>query len=192
MDICELKAAQRQWAKAARAALSPAQRAALSARVCEQIEALSEYAGAQTIMLYRAVACETDLSALAAAAQKADKTVLWPRCEGRQLQALCPRGGDAWQRGAYDIPEPIPARSELFAPETIDLVVAPCVAFDERCRRLGMGGGYYDRYIPRCARAFTLLAAFSCQQLVQVAADDRDAVFDAAVSEGGVIRRAGR
>ena len=37
----------------------------------------------------------------------------------------------------------------LVAPEDIDLVVVPCATGDAQGRRLGYGGGYYDRYLPR-------------------------------------------
>lgn len=37
------------------------------------------------------------------------------------------------------------ARPEPFEPVVPDLMVVPCVGFDERCFRLGYGGGYYDR-----------------------------------------------
>lgn len=41
----------------------------------------------------------------------------------------------------YKIPEPFD--SEFAVP---DIVITPLIAFDERCNRLGFGGGYYDRY----------------------------------------------
>ncbi|MCI9166423.1 MAG: 5-formyltetrahydrofolate cyclo-ligase, partial [Oscillospiraceae bacterium] len=34
-------------------------------------------------------------------------------------------------------------------PEAIDLAVVPCCAAGNDGRRLGYGGGYYDRYLPR-------------------------------------------
>ena len=47
------------------------------------------------------------------------------------------------------------ARPEPFQPVAPDLMVIPCVGFDERCFRLGYGGGYYDR----------TLAAHSCRAI---------------------------
>ncbi len=45
----------------------------------------------------------------------------------------------------YGIPEPQVPRSKLLDPRSLDLVLTPLVGFDNKCNRLGMGGGYYDK-----------------------------------------------
>ena len=37
----------------------------------------------------------------------------------------------------------------LVTPADIDFAVVPCLSFDRRGRRLGQGGGYYDRLLPQ-------------------------------------------
>ncbi len=66
--------------------------------------------------------------------------------------------------GAHGIAAPAEGLPEL-APEDIDLLIVPGVAFTEAGDRLGYGGGYYDRFIPRCRRARVLALAFA-EQLV--------------------------
>jgi 5-formyltetrahydrofolate cyclo-ligase len=49
----------------------------------------------------------------------------------------------------WRIPEPDPATSQKIAPEEIDIVLVPLLAFDKKGYRVGYGGGYYDRFLPR-------------------------------------------
>src|SRR3546814_19806261 len=55
------------------------------------------------------------------------------------------RAGDALLSNRYGIPEPDIAPDALLAAEDMALVVAPLVAFDAQCHRLGMGAGWYAR-----------------------------------------------
>jgi 5-formyltetrahydrofolate cyclo-ligase len=49
------------------------------------------------------------------------------------------------KKNRMGIEEPdIPANSLVSANE-LEFVITPLVAFDERCNRIGVGGGYYDR-----------------------------------------------
>ena len=48
----------------------------------------------------------------------------------------------------WGIPEPAAGRE--IAPETIDLVLIPLLAFDRKGQRVGYGKGYYDRFLKRC------------------------------------------
>ena len=150
----------------ARDALSPEVRAELSKRTAERIAASGEFQNARTVMVYRAVRGELDLSSLVHLAP--DKRYVYPLClDAGEMVALLP-GEDAWQKGAYGIEEPVRALSEEVQPEEIDMVICPCTAFDGAGRRMGMGSGYYDRYLPKCRRAIIAAVAFDEQRAASV------------------------
>ena len=77
---------------------------------------------------------------------------------------------------------------EALAPylDQLDLVLVPCTAFDADCYRVGMGKGYYDRYLPRCTRAVKIGIALEVQRVPRAAVDDHDQRLDAFVTERGI------
>ena len=67
-------------------------------------------------------------------------------------------------------------------------MLVPCTAFDAACRRVGMGKGYYDRYLPRCRNAVLLGVAFEAQRVEQAAVDAHDQQLDGFVTEERIYR----
>ena len=96
----------------------------------------------------------------------------------------------AWIAGAYGIREPDGARSTEIPPAEIDLVLCPCTAFDGAGNRLGMGGGYYDRFLPRCEKAAVVSVAFEVQRAAKIPMDRYDRGVDAVITEQALIRPA--
>ena len=143
---------------------------------------------AENLLLYAAFGGEVDLAGLAEQAARLGKTVAYPVCgENFTLTAAVP-GPDGWEVGAYGIRTPVLERAALVRPEALDLVLVPCTAFDAACRRVGMGKGYYDRYLPRCRNAVALGVAFEVQRVPEAAADEQDRRLDGFVTERKVYR----
>lgn len=181
------KAMQRALAREARLALDAETRRRSSAAVCEQLLALPELAGVKTVFSYMAMEGEADLGVLHEQLLARGLRLAFPVCgKGGQMDFYEPAG---WKRGPFGIREPDPALSRLVGPGEADLLLIPCVAFDEGCARLGHGAGFYDRYLPRCPRARTVLAAFEAQKLPAVITEDTDVPVDLVVTEAAVYRR---
>ena len=176
----------RSWGKKRRASLSPDQRKAYSAAICAALLAHPAFRKAKRVLTYAAFGAEASVDALPVRCP--EKRFYFPLCLPEcQMAALRPLDEEGWTTGAYGIRTPVPEHSEDVEPEELDLVLVPLVAYDARCRRLGMGKGYYDRYLPRCTRAVKLGVAFSCQQTGKVPVGRWDWPLDAVVTEKGVL-----
>ncbi len=76
--------------------------------------------------------------------------------------------------GAFGILEP----GDGPKASSLDFVVCPGVAFTQKGHRLGQGGGFYDRIIPKFPMARTVGVGFQCQLLAQIPFDQHDCVMD--------------
>ena len=184
-----LKNWQRRQGIRARKALPPAERQDADAAIVREILESEAYRAAKTVMSYVAVRGEVDLHALQADAEAQGKRLVYPFCtSGTEMEALLPAGPSAWRKGMYDIPEPVPERSEVIDPREIDLVLCPCTAFDAECRRMGMGAGYYDRFLPMCTHAAVMAVAYETQKQPALSAGAWDYPMDAVITQRNVYR----
>lgn len=166
---------QRRESIRMRDAMSESQRAARSQKIVQRIAESPEFEKAHTIMSYRAMRGEVDLAELDRIAAQKDKKIVYPLCVNRtEMIALHPNDEAAWQKGVLGIREPMMERSTEVMPEEIDLVLCPCTSFDENCNRLGMGAGYYDRFLPRCKNAAITAVAFEVQKSPNVMTEPHD------------------
>lgn len=155
-----------------------------SAAVTERIVSLPVFRQAQTILLYSHIRNELSLDALLSHPASEGKRFAFPLCiPDFQMKALIPGG---WKTGPFGILEPDPSSSLEIVPEEFDMVICPGVAFDTNCHRLGMGAGYYDRYLPKCKNAVKLMAAFEIQRAEQIPADKWDFPMDMVVTEENI------
>jgi len=92
--------------------------------------------------------------------------------------------GDTMDKGPFGTLQP-PADAPAARP---GFVIVPLLAFDRAGRRLGYGGGYYDRTLAGLAGVATLGVAFACQEMDEVPAGPLDAPLDAVATEAGVMR----
>ena len=110
-----------------------------------------------------------------------------PLLYGEELRFAPWRPGDPLVSNRFGIPEPDLAPSSALEPGAMALVVMPLVGFDARGRRLGMGGGWYDRSFAfrRHAPAPPCLvgAGFDLQRVEALHSEDWDVHADAICTE---------
>ena len=101
------------------------------------------------------------------------------------------RPGQALTTNRFGIPEPDLALDDTLAPEQMALVVAPLVGFDAQGRRLGMGGGWYDRSFAfrhqRPAPPWLVGVGFSVQQVDDLPVQPWDVAVDAICTDATTL-----
>ena len=181
----EAKRAMRIAVIEQRDALPPAERAAASQAIAARIVALPEFAAAPSVLLTLPFRSEWDTRLVASAALAADKALLVPRVDPvarvlslHRIESLT----DAVVPGYRGIPEPR-AEAPHASPNDVAFALVPGVAFDGGGRRLGYGGGYYDRLLPLLPRGAPRIAgAFEVQLVDTVPAAGHDLAVDMIVT----------
>lgn len=182
----EAKLALRRLILARRDAQPAGIHAAASAAITAHIAAHPRFASAEAVLLTLPFRAEWDTRPLVKAALAAGKTVVVPRVDEQSrmldLHSITDPERDV-VAGLQGIPEPLADRPRV-PRDAIDFVLVPGVAFDFRGRRLGYGGGYYDRLLPLLPpRAARIAGAFELQLVDLVPAAPHDIAVDAIVTE---------
>jgi 5-formyltetrahydrofolate cyclo-ligase len=147
-----LKAVLREKVLATRNALAPQDINRCSLLAQKRIIAEEIWQQASSVALYAATRHEAQTGLLLEQAWQSAKQVYLPRVEsaeqGVMSFALC-RGNEQLITGSFGIPEPDPRVCPVvdFLGKFPDVFIIPGVAFDRCGHRLGMGGGYYDRFL---------------------------------------------
>ncbi|MEO8441838.1 MAG: 5-formyltetrahydrofolate cyclo-ligase [Betaproteobacteria bacterium] len=180
------KATLRRHMIAARDALPPGRRHELSAAITAQVLALDAYRNANCVLAYMSFGSEFDTTVLIADALASGRQLCLPRVNRntRRLELHVVENVDSvLQSGTWGIREPRAERPPADLAR-IDFVLLPGVAFTPRCERLGYGGGFYDRLIPRFAsRPPLVAAAFALQVCDAVPVDANDQRIDVVITE---------
>jgi len=147
-----------------------------------------------TVTAYLELATEVPLAATRAALAAAGVTVLVPR--------VLPDADLDWVRWTPDTPAPasrtatVTGTAEDLGPSALvaaSVVLLPGIAGDRDGRRLGRGGGSYDRALGRLPtgsrRPWTCLVLYDDEVVDMVPVDVHDVYVDAVVTPGGLVRR---
>lgn len=191
MGSGELKRAKRTVrakVRAARDAMLAAERADRSARIVDRALALPELRDRRVVMAFSSFGSEVDTWPLIHGLRELGLEIALPRIVDGELEARSYRPGDPLSEASFGALEPTDGRA--LEPAAIDAVLTPGVAFDRSGRRVGYGGGFYDRFLlrtrpdaPRIALAFDL-------QIVpgELPGGAFDLRVDVVVTERGVMR----
>lgn len=172
----------RQEIKQLKRALTPANRAELSQRICMAIESLPGFDRVSHLMLYHALPDEVDTQWLLSRWSERKQLYL-PVVNGENL-IVAPYTHGTVRQGAYGIWEP--ADVTAIAPSLLEWIIVPGVAFDRSMNRLGRGKGYYDRLLQQTA-ARKIGIGYGLQLVDEIPAEPHDIKMDIIVTENDII-----
>jgi 5-formyltetrahydrofolate cyclo-ligase len=187
--IKEEKAALRGRLLAARARLSGRQRTEAGRAIRDALLDRPEVQMAGTVAAYYSVGAEPDTHGLVFALWKRGTYVLLPilRADG-DLDWASYEGPDSLVPGPRGLREPAEPPRGVRAVASADAVLVPALAVDRAGRRLGRGGGSYDRALARVGPLVPLIALLYDDEIVAyVPAERHDVPVRAAVTPRGGI-----
>ncbi|MCR3921697.1 MAG: 5-formyltetrahydrofolate cyclo-ligase [Firmicutes bacterium] len=189
----ETKKVLRKEVLAQRDALAWPQIESFSQSIAARLFTLPEYQSAGTVMYYLNFGKEVMTLKMVPQSLAHGKRVVAPKTVPKEKQMIISQILDVeadLAPGLWDIPEPKAEALRPIKATEIDLVVVPGVAFDVEGRRLGYGGGYYDRFFPQLRQDVPLVAVTFELQILQpkiIPLDSWDRQVDIIITEERVL-----
>ncbi len=154
------------------------------ARVSDIVTKTEQWKKADTVFVFVSMPTETDTSGLIGKALSSGKRLCVPKIVGDGImEAVEIKNQAQLSSGKFGIYEPDDTCLPVSKNE-IDLVLLPCLAADEKGRRLGRGGGYYDRFCEGCGGVKLVL----CPEMLllgegEIPTEKWDIIADGVVTE---------
>lgn len=128
-----------------------------SAEICAHLSAMPEYLAADTVFAFVGTVREIDTTAFLEDVLARGKRLCVPLCVGDGLMDLHHITSlEQLNTGAYGIREP--AEDTPIVPvDEVDFAVIPCLSCSHGGKRLGQGGGFYDRFLAKYRSAAVLV-----------------------------------
>lgn len=82
------------------------------------------------------------------------------------MQAIWCHEETVFEKNGYNIPEP--TTCDVIAPEALDMVLVPMLAFDVQGHRVGYGKGYYDAFLKQCSADCLKVGACYFEPVAQI------------------------
>jgi 5-formyltetrahydrofolate cyclo-ligase len=148
------------------------------------------YQQAKIIMLFLSMPDEPQMTQIIEDAWSQGKIVCVPhmRKQFGEMDAAVIENLNDLVNGRFNLLVPNPATLKVMDPQLIDLMIVPGVAYDYYGNRLGMGAGYYDRFIPQAHRAILIGAIWSSYILESIPHHSYDMPVHYLLSEDKIIK----
>ena len=168
--------------RAKKKAMTDAQIDAISEKLGRLLQQSPLYRSAATIYGYLPYNQEVRTVPMLRQALADGKRVAVPKCYGDEMRFIYLDDLDAVAPGYCNIPEPI-ADSPI-ADDPTALVLMPGLAFDSQGRRIGYGGGFYDKFLESEPNHPTLALCYDFQMFDHLDVDSHDIPVDQVICAG--------
>lgn len=184
LDIKQRKAQLRQQLRTSRRALPEPEARRAAASAAERLLRSPLWRNSRRVGLYLPNDGEMDTALIAAEA--GHRALFLPKITDRTLLFAAWQPGDALHPNRFGIGEP---SGPTVQASSLDLLILPLVGFSDAGRRLGMGGGYYDRCLGvagREERPWLLGLGYECQRCDELPGESWDMDLDAVLTEAAL------
>lgn len=148
--------------------------------IFKKVISMPEYVNAEVIFCYVGTKREIYTNPILDHILKSGKRLGIPKCLSYGVMEVYEiENFSQLVKGAYEIMEPA-WECRVILPEEIDLAIVPCLTCTPDGKRLGYGGGFYDRYLPKLKCPKIVL----CRKRLMVKdipTDDHDVTFDVVI-----------
>ncbi len=142
-----------------------------------------ELMNAKSIYAYMALSWETGTAELLEYFWNRGFQVAFPKVLGDGMEFFEVNSMEDLEIGAFRIMEPKKHCEQVDWPEAV--IMVPGIAFTRDGKRLGKGGGYYDKYLDRYPGHKTVAFAYEFQMIPELPAELHDQPVDYVITEKG-------
>ena len=172
MDKKELRRQIREQKRA----MTEAEIVAASERLGELFLNCAQYKAAKTIYGYLPYNQEVRTVPMLEQALKDGKRVAVPKCYGEEMRFIYMDDLSKVEKGYANIPEPI--ADDPVADDKTALVLMPGLAFTTDGKRMGYGGGFYDKFLASEPGHPTVALCYAFQMVEDLPTNDYDIPVD--------------
>jgi 5-formyltetrahydrofolate cyclo-ligase len=157
-----------------------------SAKITRRLIRFPFFRTARYVLVYAALPGEVQTQGLIKRALRLEKTIYLPRIHrttGKMAIYQIKNWRDDLRKGTYGILEPKALPSRKGNVSQLDLIVVPGLGFDRKGRRLGRGGGFYDRFLAKSKNVKKIGLAFREQLLREIPSEAKDIRMDKVITD---------
>ncbi|MGL4654883.1 MAG: 5-formyltetrahydrofolate cyclo-ligase [Sarcina sp.] len=171
-----------------RKSMDSSEKEILDKELREKLFQTEEYKNSKNIFIYVSMEDEINTIEIIKQAFKDGKIIAVPKImRDKRMKALKINSLDELSIGYFNVLEPTENAKDLS--EDIDLTIVPGLAFDSENKRLGYGGGFYDKFFEEHKNSFKISLCYDYQFVTTVYPKEYDVSVEMIISNNHIVNR---